>query len=673
MSYMELGDDPYAGGPVLPERDCFRCDRVGCTGCTRPGAVLAFDIETASADKLYLGEFEGDYVRLCGAEELDETWSYVGPLSAEYLAELEHASHLVGHNVFRFDIPALARHAGADFDALAAKAWDTAILERLVDPPGAKHATDAGYYGLDPVAQRYGHVGKTDDLAALARRHGPQLRCEGCTFEGGQHDKRCTGKKVYTDDRGTRIPGRVSPKARELVGYERIPVDDPEYRDYLRGDLAATRHVQRSVFSRVTNWDYAAREMRVAAIQNRMTFNGWRVDRELLADRVAEEDERRAAAVKRLSEDYGVPLVKADGEPSSAPWATKTGREALVEAFHAAGAEYLPQTDNGLLALGKLAMGDGYWVNAQGKRVPGMRNPEAYGLLPAVVELCEVLELATGASAKYAEIAGYVTPDGRVHGGIGEDQASGRWAMTRPSLTNIGKHGEKGEQRAPFVPEYSHVHLTCDLSQVDMRGVAALSQDAGYMALFAPGRDAHMDMAEVYFGARTKETRQRTKGINHKVNYGGSAYSTAQENGIPLDVVEAALLRRSYAYPRLLQWTEEAREQARNGHLLDNGFGRLMRCDPQRAHTQAPALMGQGCARDLMCEALLRLVALDSRVTPYLRAVVHDEVVLSVPAEEAGYWADVLRAAFTFSWRGVPILCEVSPPGRNWAECYVND
>src|SRR5690606_5570350 len=116
------------------------------------------------------------------------------------------------------------------------------------------------------------------------------------------------------------------------------PQDDPEYLEYLRGDLAATQHVQRSVFRRVTDWDYARREMKVAAFQNRMTFNGWRVDRGDLARRVEREDARRAAAVKRLNEDYGVPLTKADGKPSASPWATKDGRAALESAFRDAGA-----------------------------------------------------------------------------------------------------------------------------------------------------------------------------------------------------------------------------------------------------------------------------------------------------------------------------------------------
>lgn len=649
--------------------------------------ALGFDLEGASADRLY-GETHdgGPFVRLVGARDADE-WQYIGPVTEEFREEMRRADAVYGHNIFRFDIPALARHCGADYDALAAKAWDTAILERLVDPPGAKHVTKTGYYGLDQVAHRYGHRGKTDDLLGLALRHGPRIACEGCeplnvNTEFPKHADGCTRRKFFTVvDADRVVPGKMSKAERIDIGFERIPVDDPEYREYLVGDLEATQHVQRSVFRRITNWDYARREMKVAAFQNRMTFNGWRVDRGDLARRVEQEDARRSAAVKTLNERYGVPLTKADGKPSDAPWATSGGRAALVEAFHAAGAEYVPMTapskahPNGLPALGKDAMGEGWWVNSEGLRVPGMTNPEAYGNVPAVVELCGVLREATGATAKYAEIARYVTREGRVHGGIGEDQASGRWAMTRPSLTNLGKRGPKVEQRTPFVPDWGHVLIAVDASQVDMRAVAGLSQDQAYMALFGfdengKPRDAHMDMAEVYFGERTKEARDQTKGINHKINYGGSAASTAAQNGIPIEIVNAALFERSRAYPGVISWTGDARERAGRGELLDNGFGRLMRCDPNRAWTQAPALLGQGAARDIVCEAILRFLGEYPHATAYLRGVVHDELVLSVPEAEAEFWREALRWAFTFEWRDVPILCDVSPPGYNWAECY---
>jgi DNA polymerase I-like protein with 3'-5' exonuclease and polymerase domains len=95
-----------------------------------------------------------------------------------------------------------------------------------------------------------------------------------------------------------------------------------------------------------------------------------------------------------------------------------------------------------------------------------------------------------------------------------------------------------------------------------------------------------------------------------------------------------------------------------------------MRCDPERAHTQSVALVGQGAARDLVCQALLRLAERYPVVTAYLRGFVHDEVILSVPEHEASLWQERLREAFTFTWKDVPILCDVSAPGLNWAACY---
>jgi DNA polymerase-1 len=621
--------------------------------------AVGFDIETASAEELYSGTHEGPFIRLMGTKHGD--WpEAIGGLGTEdkFVAALNDADAIYGHNIFRFDLPALARHAGADYDELAAKAWDTAVLARLIDPPGAKGENPPGYYGLDALAQRYGHAGKSDDLEALALRWGPQIEREG--------------RKVFTVDRGVRTPGQMSKAQRFKLGLERIPADDLEYRDYLRGDLEATAFVRKEVFSRVSNWAYAKREMKVAAIQNRMTLNGWGVNRELLAERRTREDARRSAAVEILADRYGVPLTKADGKPSDAPWATLGGRAALEAAFEAEGAPFLPRTGTGALAVGKDPMGDGFWVNAEGKRVPGMKR--AYGHLPTVVALCDVLADATGASAKYAEIERYVTAEGRVHAGIGEDQASGRFGMTKPSVTNIGKRGDKGEQRAVFdESEQGRVHIACDLAQVDMRAIAGLSQDRAYMALFEPGRDAHMDMAEVYFGERTKTARYRTKAINHGLNYGQSAQAVASRNGLPLELVQAASQERARAYPRLIEWTREVRELGAAGQLLDNGFGRLMRCDPQRAYTQAPALMGQGAARDLMCAALLRLVEAEPTVTQYLRAVVHDELVLAVPEAEVDRWSAALESAFTFEWKGLPILCDVSPPGLSWHDCYAGE
>lgn len=642
---------------------------------------LGFDLETASVKELYTGKHAGPFVRLAGAVDSDGTWQHVGPMSETYLEELDRAGDIYGANIFGFDLQALAHHHGADYDALAAKAWDINIAERLIDPPGAKGVKPwgaNGYYGLDQIAQRYGVEGKTHDLKALAERHG---------------------------------------------GYDKIPVNDPEYNDYLRGDLAATAATKARQDAKLDDLGmraYVTREMRVQAILNRMSLNGWKVDVPLLAQRVAEEQAKVAQAVAILNQEFGMPLAKPDrfklkpkaewpeayrresvtdaramlaenpermeslgvaeripGEVSKAPWATTEGRMALMWALKRAGATAIPRTPGGDLALSSDALGPGKWFcSKRGKSFDGLLelNPGN----AEVARLAETIVLATGARKKYAEIQGFVTEAGRVHpelsgsrpdDGNGTDQAAGRFALAHPSLTNMGMRGAAGQERAVLIADDGEVLLTADLSQVDMRAMAAMSQDPAYMALFAPGRDAHMEMAQVYFGVQNAETRQKTKAFNHAGNYGQGAKAVSERTGIPLEVCYDIQRAKEDAYPTLTEYIRQVREEAESGRLLDNGFGRKMRPDPLRAHTQGPALIGQGAARDIMCESLLRLKALRPDFTRHLRGVVHDEVVLSIPEGEAAEWAEALREAFTWEWRGVPILCEVGKPARRWSDC----
>lgn len=661
-----------ARAPFPHDASCL-ADPDGPAGPDRPAPLaLGFDLETAEADSLFTGGHEGPFVRLCGIT--DEDAITVDP--DLMVAELNAADVIYGHNILGFDLLALAHHHGVDYDALAAKSVDTLVLARLIDPPLSKGMPN-GYYGLDQVAQRLGHEGKTDDLKGLAKRHG---------------------------------------------GFDKIPIDSREYQEYLRGDLAATKAVHETLVAQLAGMPeaqqlYACREIEVVALQNRMTLNGWAVDGPLLTQRVQHEDDQRADAVRLLSERYGVPThapdrfklkpkkdwplvngfslefkaalalrnqdpeeaermglaVRIPGEPHKSPWATTEGKAALVKAFADAGAPHVPRSSKtGEILTSADAMGDKpWWDKNRREMIPGML--QHYGDNAAVRALVDVINMATGVRAKYAEIARYVTADGRVHPIVSDAQGSGRWGTRRPATANMGIRGAAGEERSVLVADPGHVLITCDLSQVDMRAVAALSQDAEYMKLFEPGRDAHTEMAEVYFGDRSKESRQKTKAINHKFNYGGGVKSTAEMNGLDEAIVQQAYDARAEAYPRVMEWLAEVREQAASGQLLDNGFGRLMRPDPERAHTQGPALMGQGAARDIMCESLLRLVKLADddglNVRPLLRGVVHDEVILSVPEGETALWSELLERAFTWEWRGVPILCEVGTPAFRWSDC----
>lgn len=606
-----------------------------------------FDLETGSVEDLY--HPGTGYVRLAGVWMDGVPTVGITDDPAKLLAVLDKADVIVAHNGSGFDLPALARHCGADYEKLSAKLVDTLRLAQLQDPPGSKHSKpwgQKGYYGLDQLAQRVGVNGK------------------------------------ITGDNG--LPALAA----EFGGYDKIPVTDKRYRDYLRQDVVALRDTFQAMGGHDALTDYARREMRVAHLQNRMTLNGWRIDTELLDQRVREEDDRKRASEQWLAQECGLPLTKkltrgrGDAkeiieEAVKSPLSTSEGRAAIEKAFHDAGIPHLPRTaptklhPRGQLALSRDAMGDGFWFRGKGKdmrRLPGMLR--AYPDNPRVKAICEHISIVSGAVAKYAEIAKFVIGD-RVHSRIGSeeatDQASGRWAMTGPSYTNLGKRGPKVVQRAIALPDEGHVLITVDLDQVDMRGIAGHCQDPNYMAMFGPGKDYHQAVADM-LGVK----RDDAKPLGHGANY-GMGLETMIARGHDPELVRRYFEMVASQFPIKERWTQEVRDLARSGALLDNGFGRLMRCDEGRAYTQAPALMGQGTARDLMTTAMLRMVDAIPESVHWLRAVVHDEVVLSVPQKHWQEIGDEVVRAFTFEWRGVPITAGMSKPGKNWADCYRKD
>jgi DNA polymerase-1 len=111
--------------------------------------------------------------------------------------------------------------------------------------------------------------------------------------------------------------------------------------------------------------------------------------------------------------------------------------------------------------------------------------------------------------------------------------------------------------------------------------------------------------------------------------------------------------------------------------ILYNGFGRMMRIEPERAFTQSPALMGQSTARDILMEGILNLWKIGGEeVIRMIRAVVHDELVLSVPKNDVKEIENLVVSAMSFPWcpKGgtyeVQISAGIAKPGVNWSGCY---
>ena len=592
------------------------------------GGLVAFDLETGDADELYRAD-PSTYVRLAGATHEDgEVVATGGAPSAALFAAMavQSADTGTGHNIMAFDLPALVRAGTLTMTqvhemAAEGRLFDALLAARYLDPPMARDK------GVD-ATRKY-------DLGAL-----------GQAYE--------LGEKLTDVSKGL---------AKKYGGWGLIPIDtndpDPEraadaaeFERYMVQDVELSRGLYRALMTRLGGSvpEYLAREHRVAALAAQISHNGFLVDPVLLGERVAGVNERKAQSLAWLAENAGVPLADAKGNPYKSPLASKGGKEALENALRAAGATSLWRT------------GKSKDLDTSGEHMKHLASE--YHHLARVREIAANVYRIVGARSVYQTIMDNLCPDGRVHPKIGFLQATGRWSVTSPGLTVLGKRGGRHVERAVLLPDPGEVLISVDLSQVDMRAVAGLSQDHGYIAMLGH-EDPHAEIARLLFG--DPGLREIAKPIGHGWNYGRGIKAISESNDLDPELVRRFDRSMHDRFPRLVEWQGEVRALAESGALLDNGFGRMMRPDPQRAHTQGPALMGQGAARDIMMTGLLRL---PTEILPMLRAQVHDEIVLSVPEADHVEIGRTVVAALSFEWRGVPILADVSRPGTDWSKCY---
>lgn len=595
------GEVPVADGPDLPSP----ARPNALTAFDASGAV-GFDLEGADANTLFT--YGPGFIRIGGLiNEAGETAT--GSDIKALVEKLNAADSVYGHNILGFDGLALAYWHGLDWEAFCEKAVDTDPLSRAAHPPRSRGKSSVDEYDLDHVAGRLGVQGKTDGINRLKKIHG---------------------------------------------GYDKIPLDDPEYHEYLRGDLVASRAVRRLLPEN----DYTRREHTIAAAMGRMTLNGFKVDRELLDQRYREGQARKAEAEQELSDAFGLPLgktvMRGRGaarhevfERAKSPLATSEGLAWLTKLWQDYGVHRPPRTDSGRLS-----------TKAETLKIVS-EHPKCP---PELAHILDLMAVITTTRTVYQTALTYLAADGRVHPTVSMRQASGRASVTNPGMTVYGKRDGKHVEREIFVADEGEVIITCDASQVDMRAIAAHCQDPAYMALFQPGRDAHQEIADL-LGI----SRQDAKARGHGYNYGLGMKRMIEEGADPV-VVRTFFDGMAEQFPKLMEWREEVRERGGRGELLDNGFGRMMRCDPHFAYTVAPALMGQGGARDIVFESLLRLPRSYWR---YLRTFVHDEIVMSVPADRADEIMATVKDAFTWEWRGVPILADTTGPCSNWGEASV--
>ena len=276
---------------------------------------------------------------------------------------------------------------------------------------------------------------------------------------------------------------------------------------------------------------------------------------------------------------------------------------------------------------------------------------------------------------------------GRVHTNYAQAVAvTGRLASNDPNLQNIPIRTAEGRRvREAFVAPEGCVILSADYSQIELRIMAHLSDDANLLKAFTEGMDVHRATAGEIFGAEpaavTSEQRRYAKVINFGLIYGMSAFGLAGNLGIERSAAAAYIERYFARYPGVKRYMDETRASAKATGYVETVFGRRLwlpeinspngprRAGSERAAINAPM---QGTAADLIKLAMIAVQAALDQQQRATRVVmqVHDELVFEVPDGELE-WArvEVPRIMASVASLKVPLLAEVGV-GANWDQAH---
>ncbi len=245
-----------------------------------------------------------------------------------------------------------------------------------------------------------------------------------------------------------------------------------------------------------------------------------------------------------------------------------------------------------------------------------------------------------------------VNPDtGRVHTNYAQAVAiTGRLASNDPNLQNIPVRTAEGRRiREAFIAPPGSKIISADYSQIELRIMAHISQDASLLSAFAAGEDVHRATAAEIFGidpgAVAAEQRRYAKVINFGLIYGMSAFGLASQLGVERAAAQQYMDRYFTRYPGVAEYMKTTREKAREQGYVETVFGRRLwlpeirgsngarRQGAERAAINAPM---QGTAADLIKLAMIsvqRWLTGDAMQSKLIMQV-HDELVLEVPDSE---------------------------------------
>ncbi|HEY3288609.1 MAG TPA: DNA polymerase I [Anaerolineae bacterium] len=278
---------------------------------------------------------------------------------------------------------------------------------------------------------------------------------------------------------------------------------------------------------------------------------------------------------------------------------------------------------------------------------------------------------------------------GRLHTDYNQAGAvTGRLSSSNPNLQNIPIKTEIGRRvRKAFTPRKGWNLISADYSQVELRILAHLADDATLKAAFERGEDIHATTAAAIYDTPLKDVssmqRSFAKRVNFGIAYGMGPFALAQNTGMTQSEAQEFIRKYFERFPRVRAWLDETkRKAAAIGYVetvlgrrryfpeLQGAEGRSNEQARRRAEREAINHPVQGSAADIMKIAMINThrAIKDGGFQGKLILQVHDELVLECPAGETDSLSALVRREMENAYvLSVKLRVDVAS-GKNWDE-----
>ncbi|MDG1227107.1 MAG: DNA polymerase I [Polaribacter sp.] len=265
--------------------------------------------------------------------------------------------------------------------------------------------------------------------------------------------------------------------------------------------------------------------------------------------------------------------------------------------------------------------------------------------------------------------------------------ATGRLSSNNPNLQNIPIRTERGKEvRKSFIPrDENHVLLAADYSQIELRIIAALSEEENMIEAFKKGEDIHASTAAKVFNVSldevTREQRSNAKTVNFGIVYGVSAFGLSNQTDLSRSEAKELIDTYYETYPKLKEYmssqVEFARKKGyvetvlnRRRYLKDiNSANAMVRSGAERNAVNAPI---QGSAADIIKLAMINIYNRFEKegFKSKMLLQVHDELVFDAHKDELETIRPIIKYEMENAFKlSVPLDVELGI-GENWLQAH---